>query len=58
MIRFVGVPMNTVDKRIETDSAELKKDISLLEKKLVSLEMTHKNGMDNLQKILKSGDKS
>lgn len=56
--RFVSVPMDAVGKRISTDSTELKTDISNLEKKLHSLEMTHKNGVENLQKIMKSGDRS
>ncbi|GES60890.1 prefoldin subunit 1 [Aspergillus terreus] len=55
---FVSVPMDAVGKRISTDSTELKTDISNLEKKLHSLEMTHKNGVENLQKIMKSGDRS
>ncbi|PLB46732.1 putative prefoldin subunit 1 [Aspergillus steynii IBT 23096] len=55
---FMSVPMNTVDKRISTESTELKSDISGLEKKLSSLEMTHKNGRENLERILKSGDRA
>ena len=54
----MSVPMNTVDKRISTESTELKSDISGLEKKLSSLEMTHKNGRENLERILKSGDRA
>lgn len=55
---FMSVPMNTVDKRLSTESTELKSDISGLEKKLSSLEMTHKNGRENLERILKSGDRA
>ncbi|KAF9895432.1 hypothetical protein FE257_000338 [Aspergillus nanangensis] len=55
---FVGVPTKTVDSRISTESSELKSAISNLEKKLTSLEMTHKNGMENFERILKSGGNS
>ncbi|PWY80639.1 Prefoldin [Aspergillus heteromorphus CBS 117.55] len=55
---FVGVPMNTIDKRLSTESGELKSDITGLEKKLHYLEMTNKNSRENLEQILKSGGKA
>ncbi|BCR95901.1 putative prefoldin subunit 1 [Aspergillus luchuensis] len=55
---FVAVPMNTIDKRLSSESGELKTDIAGLEKKLHYLEMTHKNSRENLEQILKSGGKA
>ncbi|KAA8644602.1 hypothetical protein EYZ11_010920 [Aspergillus tanneri] len=55
---FMSVPMNTIDERLTTESTELKSDISSLEKKLASLEMTNKNSRENLERILKSGDRA
>ncbi|KAL4920244.1 Prefoldin [Aspergillus aurantiobrunneus] len=52
---FVGVPRSTVDKRISTESGELKTDIDKLEKRMHYLEMTFKNSRENLEAILKSG---
>ena len=56
--RFVAVPMNTIDKRLSSESGDLKTDIAGLEKKLHYLEMTHKNSRENLEQILKSGGKA
>ncbi|GMG31240.1 unnamed protein product [Aspergillus oryzae] len=56
--RFVGVPMSTVDKRLVAEKAELKSDVSGLEKKLSSLEMTHKNSMEHYERFVKSGGKA
>lgn len=56
--RFVGVPMNTIDKRLSSESGDLKSEITGLEKKLHYLEMTHKNSRENLEQILKSGGKA
>lgn len=53
--RFVGVPMNTVDKRLSTESTEKKNEITNLQKKLEYFETTHKNSRMNLEQILKSG---
>ncbi|PLN85351.1 prefoldin subunit 1 [Aspergillus taichungensis] len=55
---FVNVPMDTVDKRMSAETSQLKSDISGLEKKLYSLEMTHKNSKDNIGKILNPANKS
>ncbi|GAQ34054.1 prefoldin subunit 1 [Aspergillus niger] len=55
---FVAVPMNTIDKRLSSESGDLKTDIAGLEKKLHYLEMTHKNSRENLEQILKSGGKA
>ncbi|KAE8135638.1 prefoldin subunit 1 [Aspergillus bombycis] len=55
---FVGVPMSTVDKRLVAEKAELKSDVSGLEKKLSSLEMTHKNSMEHYERFVKSGGKA
>ncbi|KAL4959640.1 putative prefoldin subunit 1 [Aspergillus stella-maris] len=52
---FVAVPRATVDKRITTESGELKGDIEKLEKRMNYLEMTYKNSRENLEAILKSG---
>ncbi|KAL4862722.1 hypothetical protein BDV12DRAFT_178483 [Aspergillus spectabilis] len=52
---FVAVPRATVDKRISTESAELKSEIENLEKRMNYLEMTFKNSRENLEQILKSG---
>jgi prefoldin subunit 1 len=50
--------MNTIDKRLSSESGDLKADITGLEKKLHYLEMTHKNSRENLEQILKSGGKA
>ncbi|OJJ05705.1 hypothetical protein ASPVEDRAFT_174892 [Aspergillus versicolor CBS 583.65] len=55
---FVGVPRSTVDKRITTESGELKGEIEGLEKRMHYLEMTYKNSRENLEAILKSGGKA
>ncbi|KAL2828922.1 Prefoldin [Aspergillus cavernicola] len=52
---FVAVPRQTVDKRISTESTELKSEIGNLEKRMHYLEMTFKNSRENLEQILKSG---
>lgn len=53
--RFVGVPRTAVDKRISTESGDLKKEIENLEKRMHYLEMTYKNSQENLEAIMKSG---
>ncbi|OJJ57476.1 hypothetical protein ASPSYDRAFT_58994 [Aspergillus sydowii CBS 593.65] len=55
---FVGVPRSTVDKRITTESGELRGEIEGLEKRMHYLEMTFKNSRENLEAILKSGGKA
>ncbi|KAF5862523.1 Prefoldin subunit 1, partial [Aspergillus alliaceus] len=52
---FVGVPMSTVDKRLVAEKAELRSEVSGLEKKLSSLELTHKNSMEHYERFVKSG---
>ncbi|KAL4910687.1 hypothetical protein BDW74DRAFT_141653 [Aspergillus multicolor] len=52
---FVAVPRAAVDKRISTESGELKGEIESLEKRMNYLEMTFKNSRENLEAILKSG---
>ncbi|KAL4811209.1 Prefoldin [Aspergillus unguis] len=52
---FVSVPRTTVDKRITSESGEIKKEIENLEKRMHYLETTHKNSRENLEAILKSG---
>ncbi|KAL5332232.1 Prefoldin [Aspergillus crustosus] len=52
---FVAVPRVTVDKRISTESTEIKSEIENLEKRMNYLEMTFKNSRENLEQILKSG---
>lgn len=53
-LRFVAVPLNTVEKRLSTQSTELKSEITNLEKKLHYHETTHKNSRDNMEHIFRS----
>ncbi|KAF7588152.1 Prefoldin subunit 1 [Aspergillus hancockii] len=55
---FVGVPRSTVDKRLVAERAELRSDVSGLEKKLNSLELTHKNSLEHYERFVKSGGKA
>ncbi len=55
--RFVFSPMDEVQKRLSSETAELKSDISNLNKKLHYLETTHKNSREHIDKIMKSGGK-
>ncbi|GAD95662.1 prefoldin subunit 1, putative [Paecilomyces variotii No. 5] len=50
---FVATPISTVEKRLGSETTELKTDITDLEKKLHYLETTHKNSVDNIDQILK-----
>jgi len=52
---FVATPITTVDKRLSTESAALKKDITELEKKLHYLETTYKNSREHIDRILQTG---
>lgn len=52
--RFVATPVSTVDKRLSTESAALKKDITDLEKKLHYLETTFKNSREHINRILQT----
>lgn len=53
--RFVAVPINTLNTRLSTESASLKKEIGELEKKLHYQETTFKNSRQHIEKILQSG---
>ncbi|KAL2004069.1 hypothetical protein VTN02DRAFT_574 [Thermoascus thermophilus] len=55
---FVATPMSVVDKRLSSETAELKSDITNLEKKLHYLETTHKNSRENIEQILKGSAKA
>lgn len=57
-IRFVNVPIGTVNKRLTRESSEATSEITNLEKKLHYHETTHKNSRDNLEQILKSGGRA
>ncbi|KAI9749939.1 MAG: hypothetical protein M4579_006674 [Chaenotheca gracillima] len=48
---FVFSPSADVQKRLTTESTELKSDITNLEKKLHYLETTHKNSRDHMEQI-------
>ncbi|ETN41724.1 uncharacterized protein HMPREF1541_03660 [Cyphellophora europaea CBS 101466] len=52
---FVAVPSKTVDARLSSESATLKKDIADLDKKLHYQETTFKNSREHIDKILQSG---
>ncbi|MCJ1252497.1 hypothetical protein MMC24_000303 [Lignoscripta atroalba] len=55
---FVYSPMANVQKRLSSETAELKSDISNLNKKLHYLETTHKNSREHIDQIFKSGGRS
>ncbi|KAI9849913.1 MAG: hypothetical protein M1837_000127 [Sclerophora amabilis] len=52
---FVYSPAAEVNKRLMTETSELKSDISNLEKKLHYLETTHKNSREHMEQIFRSG---
>ena len=52
---FVAVPINTLNKRLATESADLDKDIKDLEKRLQYQETTFKNSRQHIEKILQGG---
>lgn len=54
---FVFSPTTDVEKRLSSETAELKSDISNLNKKLYYLETTYKNSQEQMSKIFKSGAK-
>ncbi|KAL9132645.1 MAG: hypothetical protein Q9175_006179 [Cornicularia normoerica] len=54
---FVFSPTSDVEKRLSSETAELKSDISNLNIKLHSLEITYKNSREHIEKIIQSGDK-
>lgn len=47
-----------MEKRLGSETAELKSDISNLNKKLNYLETTHKNSREHIDRIFKSGGRS
>ena len=53
--RFVAVPVPTLNKRLESESTTLSKDISDLEKRLHYQETTYKNSRQHIEKILQTG---
>ncbi|KAL9064632.1 MAG: hypothetical protein Q9161_008760 [Pseudevernia consocians] len=52
---FVFSPTSDVEKRLSSETAELKSDISNLNIKLHSLETTHKNSREHIERIIRSG---
>lgn len=52
---FVFSPTSDVEKRLSSETAELKSDISNLNKKLHSLELTYKNSREHIEKLMQSG---
>ncbi|KAI9795776.1 MAG: hypothetical protein M1835_005220 [Candelina submexicana] len=56
--RFVSSPIDEVNKRLATETSEMKADISNLDKKLHYLETTHKNSRDHIEQIIGSGGRS
>lgn len=51
---FVFSPTSDVEKRLSSETAELKSDISNLNIKLHHLEITHKNSRDHIEKMIHS----
>ena len=58
LLRFVFSPTVDVEKRLSSETAELKSDISNLSKKLHYLETTHKNSREHIDQIFRSGGRS
>ncbi|KAI4127796.1 MAG: hypothetical protein LQ338_003025 [Usnochroma carphineum] len=52
---FMYTPVDNVEKRLASETAELKSEISSLNKKLHYLETTHKNSREHIDQIFKSG---
>ncbi|TVY51547.1 putative prefoldin subunit 1 [Lachnellula cervina] len=52
---FVFSPIAEVDKRLTTETLELKTDVENLGKKLLYLETTHKNSREHIDQIFNSG---
>lgn len=48
-------PVNNVQTRLASETAEIKSEISSLNKKLHYLETTHKNSREHIDQIFKSG---
>ncbi|KAL8854596.1 MAG: hypothetical protein Q9221_000631 [Calogaya cf. arnoldii] len=51
---FMFAPVHNVQTRLASETAELKSDISSLDKKLHYLETTHKNSREHIDQIFKS----
>ncbi|KAL8655500.1 MAG: hypothetical protein Q9226_003027 [Calogaya cf. arnoldii] len=51
---FMFAPINNVQTRLASETAQLKSDISSLDKKLHYLETTHKNSREHIDQIFKS----
>lgn len=58
LYRFVFSPIADVDKRLSTETADLKTDVENLGKKLQYLETTHKNSREHIDQIFKSGGRA
>jgi len=56
--RFVFSSTADVDKRLNTETSELKTDVENLGKKLQYLETTHKNSREHIDQIFKSGGRA
>ena len=50
--------MADVKKKLSSQTAELRSDVSSLNKKLHYLETTHKNSREHIDKIIQSGGRS
>lgn len=57
-VRFVFSPTTEVEKRLSSETTELKSDISNLNKKLHYLETTHKNSREHIDQIFKPGGRA
>jgi prefoldin subunit 1 len=58
MYRFVFSPTAEVNKRLKTETSDLKLDVENLSKKLQYLETTHKNSREHIDQIFKSGGRA
>ena len=56
--RFIYSPPAKVEKKLSSETEELKSDIANLNKKLHYLETTHKNSREHIEKIIQSGGRS
>jgi prefoldin subunit 1 len=52
--RFVFSPTSEVEKRLTTETSDLKSDVENLGKKLQYLETTHKNSREHIDQIFNS----
>ena len=56
--RFVYSPKTAVEKRLSSETTELKCDITNMNKKLHYLETTHKNSREHIDQIFRSGGRA